>query len=127
VTDQPQNGPTERAGPESEPTGGTAAARGPDAPTDVQPVDEAQLPAVPEAPAVPPPPPSPAVPPPPPPSAVSPPPPPTVGQAGFDSAWRPEDEPSRSAALAAERPEVAVGAAFAGGLVLALILKRLAR
>ncbi|MHB1834675.1 MAG: hypothetical protein ACYCXW_06895 [Solirubrobacteraceae bacterium] len=27
----------------------------------------------------------------------------------------------------AERPEVAVGAAFAGGLVMALILKRLAR
>lgn len=32
-----------------------------------------------------------------------------------------------SAALAAERPEIAVGAAFAGGLVFALILKRLAR
>jgi hypothetical protein len=31
------------------------------------------------------------------------------------------------AAVAAERPEIAVGAAFAGGLVLALILKRLAR
>ncbi len=31
------------------------------------------------------------------------------------------------AAVAADRPEVAVGAAFAGGLVLALILKRLAR
>jgi len=46
---------------------------------------------------------------------------------GSDSAWRPEDEPSRAAALAAKRPEVAVGAAFAGGLVLALILKRLAR
>ncbi|MEO8967946.1 MAG: hypothetical protein ABI355_10080 [Solirubrobacteraceae bacterium] len=30
-------------------------------------------------------------------------------------------------AAAADRPEVAVGAAFAGGLVLALILKRLAR
>ena len=33
----------------------------------------------------------------------------------------------RAAALADERPEVAVGAAFAGGLVLALILKRLVR
>jgi hypothetical protein len=44
-------------------------------------------------------------------------------------AWRPEDDLSTGgpAALAAERPEVAVGAAFAGGLVLALILKRLAR
>ncbi len=43
------------------------------------------------------------------------------------ASWRPEDEPSGAAALASERPEVAVGAAFAGGLVLALILKRLAR
>jgi hypothetical protein len=34
---------------------------------------------------------------------------------------------ARAAALADERPEVAVGAAFAGGLVVALILKRLAR
>jgi hypothetical protein len=44
-------------------------------------------------------------------------------------AWRPEDDISSGgpAALAAERPEIAVGAAFAGGLVLALILKRLAR
>jgi hypothetical protein len=34
---------------------------------------------------------------------------------------------ARAAALADERPEVAVGAAFAGGLVVAMILKRLAR
>jgi hypothetical protein len=33
----------------------------------------------------------------------------------------------RALALADERPEVAVGAAFAGGLVLALILRRIAR
>jgi len=33
----------------------------------------------------------------------------------------------RAAAIADERPEVAVGAAFAGGFLLALILKRLAR
>jgi hypothetical protein len=33
----------------------------------------------------------------------------------------------RAAALANERPEAAVGAAFAGGLLLAMILKRLAR
>jgi hypothetical protein len=32
-----------------------------------------------------------------------------------------------TAATADERPELAVGAAFAGGLVLALFLKRLAR
>ena len=33
----------------------------------------------------------------------------------------------RVLALANERPEVAVGAAFAGGLLLAMILKRLGR
>jgi hypothetical protein len=33
----------------------------------------------------------------------------------------------RAAVIANERPEVAVGAAFGGGLLLALILKRLAR
>jgi hypothetical protein len=34
---------------------------------------------------------------------------------------------ARAAALAEDRPEVAVGAAFAGGLVVAMILKRLVR
>jgi len=34
---------------------------------------------------------------------------------------------ARAQALADDRPEVAVGAAFAGGLVFAMILKRLAR
>ncbi|HEY6397739.1 MAG TPA: hypothetical protein VIX82_09830 [Solirubrobacteraceae bacterium] len=34
---------------------------------------------------------------------------------------------SSSAALAADRPEVAVGAAFAGGFLFAMLLKRLAR
>jgi hypothetical protein len=34
---------------------------------------------------------------------------------------------ARVAALADDRPEVAVGVAFAGGLVVALILKRLVR
>jgi hypothetical protein len=33
----------------------------------------------------------------------------------------------RAAAIAHDRPEVAVGAAFAGGFLLALILKRLGR
>ena len=33
----------------------------------------------------------------------------------------------RAATIANERPEVAVGAAFGGGLLLALILKRIAR
>ena len=35
--------------------------------------------------------------------------------------------PDRAAAIVNDRPEVAVGAAFGGGLLLALILKRLAR
>jgi hypothetical protein len=35
--------------------------------------------------------------------------------------------PTGPAAIAQQRPEVAVGAAFAGGFVVALILKRLAR
>ncbi|MGH2867379.1 MAG: hypothetical protein ACRDNK_07405 [Solirubrobacteraceae bacterium] len=34
---------------------------------------------------------------------------------------------SSAASAASDRPEIAVGAAFAGGLVLALILKRVAR
>jgi len=47
-------------------------------------------------------------------------------------AWTPPEPPPESAratagAIVAERPEIAVGGAFAGGLVLALILKRLAR
>jgi hypothetical protein len=36
-------------------------------------------------------------------------------------------EPTYGVMAAADRPEVAVGAAFAGGLLAALILKRLAR
>jgi len=49
------------------------------------------------------------------------PPPPSVAseQSGAPAA--------RVAALAADRPEVAIAAAFAGGLLLALILKRLVR
>ena len=42
----------------------------------------------------------------------------------------PEPAPTpldRASALATERPEIAVGAAFAGGFVLAMILKRLGR
>ena len=39
----------------------------------------------------------------------------------------PSGLPQRAVALADERPEVAAGAAFAGGLLLAMILKRLAR
>ncbi|HEY4829993.1 MAG TPA: hypothetical protein VIH85_24735 [Solirubrobacteraceae bacterium] len=46
------------------------------------------------------------------------------GSTGAVDAASPQE---RLAALAAERPEAAVGAAFAGGLLLALILKRLAR
>ena len=39
----------------------------------------------------------------------------------------PASPQERLAAFADERPEAAAGAAFAGGLLLALILKRLAR
>jgi hypothetical protein len=124
VTDQPQSGPGRSgAGSGSEPAGDVPAALGPDAPTDVHPAggpEDEPAPVVtppPEPPPVPPPPPGPPpVPPPPPPQAVAP-----------ASGWRPEDEPSGPAAVAAERPEIAVGAAFAGGFVLALILKRLGR
>jgi hypothetical protein len=46
------------------------------------------------------------------------------------ASWLPQPspaEPAYGAMAAADRPEVAVGAAFAGGLLAALILKRLAR
>jgi hypothetical protein len=39
----------------------------------------------------------------------------------------PASNSGQPAALVEERPEVAVGAAFAGGFVLAMLLKRLAR
>jgi hypothetical protein len=42
-------------------------------------------------------------------------------------AWAPTDEGGGAAAVVAEHPKIAVGAAFAGGFTLALILKRLAR
>ncbi len=44
-------------------------------------------------------------------------------------AWAPSGSEGGGgpAAVVADRPEIAVGAAFAGGLALALILKRLAR
>ena len=41
--------------------------------------------------------------------------------------WTPEADHGSPAAAVADRPEVAVSAAFAGGFVLALILRRLAR
>jgi hypothetical protein len=51
----------------------------------------------------------------------------TAGVDGSPGAVEPASPQERLAAIANERPEAAVGAAFAGGLVLALILKRLAR
>jgi hypothetical protein len=56
----------------------------------------------------------------------------SLGAPGDPSAQQPSAAggagvPARALALANERPEVAAGAAFAGGLVLALILKRLGR
>jgi hypothetical protein len=57
---------------------------------------------------------------------------PTVEQAALAAESVTADEPLRvpppaSPAETAERPELLVGAAFAGGLALALLLKRLAR
>jgi len=54
---------------------------------------------------------------------------PTAEQAALaaEAAVRGATPPHAPAAAADERPELAVGAAFAGGLVLALFLKRLAR
>jgi hypothetical protein len=88
-------------------------------------------PSVPE-PAPPPPPPGPPAAPAPPAAASfdrpsAPPPPPPLGPAstqptGFDTVSSGQEE-----GLLVQRPEIAVGAAFAGGLVLALLLKRLAR
>lgn len=62
--------------------------------------------------------------------APSPPTPPTAEQAAVGIAPVVPAQPSSASVAPAatdERPELAVGAAFAGGLVLALLLKRLAR
>jgi hypothetical protein len=55
--------------------------------------------------------------------------PPLTNTASSDNAasWSPGGQDSGPAAIVADRPEIAVGASFAGGLVLALMLKRLAR
>lgn len=55
---------------------------------------------------------------------------PTAEQAAIGADGAPSDAhvaAAQVAQLADERPELAVGAAFAGGFVLALLLKRLAR
>jgi hypothetical protein len=116
VSESPENSTSaQRDGPAHEP-----AALKPDEPTAVHPLD---APAEPTSPTpasdATPPAPEPA------PSATEPGPP--------APAWTPPAADASSASspsggsAVAERPEIAVGAAFAGGLVLALILKRLAR
>jgi hypothetical protein len=125
---------SEKQPPEQTPVGDVPAAVEPDAPTEAQPSGESsaatlvdQPSPVTEVASVPEPPP--AVPEPPP-AVPEPPPAPEPPPVPEPRAWSPDAEPepvSGPAALAADRPEVAVGAAFAGGLVLALILKRLAR
>jgi hypothetical protein len=65
--------------------------------------------------------------PPPPPPPVAPVPPPPVTPLGADDAGGSGGPAAAVMAAAQERPELAVGASFAGGLVLAMILKRLAR
>jgi hypothetical protein len=57
-------------------------------------------------------------------SDVSPPPPPPPPPPPADPSAGPIEQ---ATALIAEKPEARVGAAFAGGLLFALILKRLAR
>jgi hypothetical protein len=58
----------------------------------------------------------------------------TASSSTAESTWATPPEPARNSgagdptgAIESERPEIAVGAAFAGGFVLAMILKRLAR
>jgi hypothetical protein len=51
----------------------------------------------------------------------------TAGADGASGPVEPASPQQRVAAIAHERPEAAAGAAFAGGFLLALILKRLAR
>jgi hypothetical protein len=50
----------------------------------------------------------------------------TPGQ-GTDAADKPSWSTEDAASLVAERPEIAVGAAFLGGLIAARIIKRLGR
>jgi hypothetical protein len=95
-------------GPSENPPPASTAAEDPGAPVDPGPGIGPPAP----APAAPPPPPDPAVVPPPPPGEPVPGLPPVAESGG---------------AGAGDRPELAVGAAFAGGFVLAMILKRLGR
>jgi hypothetical protein len=60
------------------------------------------------------------------PNAAPPPPPPPAPEPPSSEA-APTGADGLAAAFPSDRPERAVGAAFAGGIVLALILKRLAR
>jgi hypothetical protein len=52
-------------------------------------------------------------------------PPPPIAEPATD--WSSPESDAAAVGAASDRPEVAVGAAFAGGFVLALVLKRLAR
>jgi hypothetical protein len=121
VTDHPES----PEAPDEPHAGDVPAALEPDAPTVAQPVIEpasGPAPAVPLVPAAPEPPPAVAV----------------ESRADGPSvpkplpAWTPPNSPAETpapatetAAMFSDRPEIAVGAAFAGGFVLALILKRL--
>jgi hypothetical protein len=111
--------------PNSEPEESSA-----DEPAPLAPDEATAIHDVPEPLAAPPVPPAPLEPPPP--AAVLPPPPPAIPE----PVAAPDGPPVTASGLpnphglpeiAVERPEVAVGAAFAGGIVLAMILKRFAR
>jgi hypothetical protein len=87
-----------------------------EAPAGHEPVAQPPVPEPESEPATAPLPPAAAPPPPPPPGPVS------TQSTGFDPVAGGQEE-----SLVVQRPEIAVGAAFAGGLVLAVLLKRLAR
>jgi hypothetical protein len=117
VSDQPPSQP-----PPEQPESDAPATLVPDgAPTEVTP---AAMPPVPPAPVGPPVPAEAAVP------VVSPPPTFAVDDPGVGGVTPSDFAPAADGGgspFPADRPEIAVGAAFAGGLVLALILKRFAR
>jgi hypothetical protein len=120
VTDQPPSQP-----PAEEPEGDTPAALvSDDAPTQVSAPDPAAAPEAPPAPPAAPAAFAPAAAPPAPPPPFTDPPPVTDPPSGEGAS----DTPSGLAAVfPPDRPERALSAAFGGGIVLAMILKRLAR
>jgi peptidoglycan DL-endopeptidase CwlO len=125
VTDQPPSQPSpEQQGDDAPaqlvPDEAATEAVSADPPTEVAPATAAAEPTPPPATPTPPPATPAAEPPAPAPATESP-------AADFTDAEAPAGDGGLASVFPADRPEIAAGAAFAGGLVLALILKRLAR